>query len=377
MLKRFHVSLLLLLSSSIHATLSTKYLKPNKMVINVPVANLRSSPEAILSHVHLPTSDLTNPQQETQLLLGEQVLVQQLFTDSFGTKWLYVYTPQQDHFSFMLGWHQYRGWIQADQATSVHQFQPSNLVVKTILADVQDIDNNTIMTVSIGTRFTGVYQAEDNRWQVTLPTGAIAWIHDQDAYQINPKIEESEYELRQNIVNSAIKFVGSYYSWGGRSAQNDAWQISSVDCSGLINLAFLANGLAIPRMSNDQYLTAEKIKHGSDLQPGDLVLFDPVHKDRTPHHMTHVMMYIADNLLLEATFAGESKIRTISFQERIGKLPADTVSGDITQTTLIGTDVDDTEYFVYFCSYCSNQQTLQRLRDNAITPTWKPLELHT
>jgi len=372
MLYRLYMPLILLLSSALEARLSTRLLYPHKMVINVAVADLRSAPEAVLDHVKLPTSDLTNPQQETQLLLGEQVLAQEQFTDTFGKKWLYVYTLQQDHFSFMLGWHKYRGWIQADQATPVSQFSTCNLVVKNLHAPLFDHHKNTILTVSIGTRFMGIKDSVTNLWQVTLPDGKTAWIHDNDLYHVTPTIQETETTLRSNIVAAALMFFGTFYSWGGRSAQSDEWQISSVDCSALINLAFLANGLAIPRMSNDQYLTAHKIKHGVDLKPGDLVLFDPVHKDRNPHHMTHVMMYIADDLLLEATFAGESKIRTISFQERIGKRPEDTCSGDITQTILIGNTIDDTEYFVYFCSYCNSPQTVQRLRDNAIEPTWTP-----
>lgn len=357
------------------STLSTRYVANSSMIINKPVVDLRSSPEAPLSHVQLPTSDLTNPQQETQLLLGEHVLVQQEFIDAFGTKWLYVYVPQQDHFSFMLGWHQYRGWIQADAATPVPSFQPATIVAKTLLTPIHDIGGQTVMTVSIGTRFNGTYDADRNEWRVVLPTNQIGYIADADIYSMAPHIQESCLELRSAIVATALKFKDSWYSWGGRSAQSDQWQISSVDCSALINLSFLANGLAIPRMSNDQYLTASKIVNGSDLQPGDLVLFDPVHKDRNPHHMTHVMMYVADNLLLEATFAQEHKVRLVSFEERIGKLPADTISGDITQTTMTGIDVDDTEYFVYFCSYLGSMNTLQKLRDNAVLPTWKPLQL--
>lgn len=373
MLYRLYISLFLLTALSLDARVCTRFPLPSNMVISVPVADLRSAPEAVLSHVKLPTSDLTNPLQETQLLLGEQVVAGQEFVDAFGKKWLYVYAQQQDHFSFMLGWHKYRGWIQADQATIVDHIPTYNLVVKKLLVPVLNQQQQVIMTVSIGTRFMGTQH--NDLWQVILPSGESAWINDNDVYAISSTIEESEDILRQSIVTTALQFQGSWYSWGGRSAENNEIPISSVDCSGLIGLAFLAHGLQIPRMSNDQYLSSHKIKFGTDLKPGDLVLFDPVHKDRTPHHMTHVMMYIGENQLLEATFADESKIRTISFYERIGKLEQDTMSGDITDTIKVNNDIDDTEYFVYFCSYLTNPKTLQRLRDNARQQTWDPQQL--
>lgn len=68
------------------------------------------------------------------------------------------------------------------------------------------------------------------------------------------------------------------YLWGGATAPN-------YDCSGLVQSAFWAAGIQLPRDSYQQEDFTERVSQ-DDLQPGDLVFFG------TPERTTHVAIYL-------------------------------------------------------------------------------------
>jgi cell wall-associated NlpC family hydrolase len=138
--------------------------------------------------------------------------------------------------------------------------------------------------------------------------------------------------------------------------------ISSVDCSAMINLSYIAHGLQIPRMSREQFLDCEEIMHGKDLQPGDLIFFASIYKH--PFRIDHVMLYTGNEQLIEATFSGEHKVRMISFKDRVGQDLADVTSGDII-------DSDGDLYHIYFGTFFKK---LQELRDNALRYSYGEFE---
>jgi len=105
-------------------------------------------------------------------------------------------------------------------------------------------------------------------------------------------------------VETTHKMLGWYYLWGGRSSFSpDLWnsqtQITGVDCSGLVTLAYKTAGLVLPRDSGPLFATSTNVTHPSRLRAGDLFFFADV------NHLTkihHVMMYIGDNHLAESNF---------------------------------------------------------------------------
>lgn len=335
---------------------------PQKRIVCIPVADLRFEPESISSKVQLPSSDLTNPLQITQLLLGEYLIAYEESIDNNNESWLKVYAIQQEKFVGPSGWIGYPGWIKKNQTIEVESFPSYNIVVHSMLADIMDINGNIIETVSIGTRFQGA-KINDSAWQVSLPNGTIGYISNNNIYEIAPILQESIDDLRQSIINTSKEFLGFWYSWGGRSAQSSLFgNISSVDCSALINLSFLAHGLQLPRMSKEQFLTSHQIYSGADLQPGDLIFYASVFKNRNyknPLLIDHIMMYLGDNQLIEATFADEHQIRITACDTRIGKPCHEIRSGDIIK-------YDEEEYFVYFATFFNNQDSLQKLRNNCL-----------
>jgi len=329
---------------------------PQQMLVSVPVADLRFEPIAADSNLTLPTSEETNTLQITQLLLGEHLIAQQEYVDQDGVTWIQVSALQQQRFLVPVGWHGYQGWMLKQQAINVDTFPAHNLVVLTQLASITDTNARKLCTVSIGTRLQGAQHSND-MWEIILPDGTTAWISDRDVYWIDPILSESMDSVRQNVINTAKTFMGNLYSWGGRSAQNPEIALSSVDCSALLSLSFLTQGLQMPRMSREQFLEAQEIQHGSQLQPGDFVFFASIKKH--PFQIDHVMMFIGNGMLLEMTIAGKRIARMIPFQERIGISHEQMQSGDIIE------EIDD-QYNVYFGTFFTTHQDLQLLRDHAL-----------
>lgn len=346
----------IVLICTITLQLYAEAINSKQMVVNVAVANLRYQPQAHDPQATLPTSDRTNPLQITQLLLGEHVVAHEQFEDENHKIWYYVNTPQQQFFYEPIGWHGYPGWIQAQNVIDVEHFLPHNMVVSKKLADIFDQHGQNIMTVSIGTRLCAVHK-EDQQYCFILPDQKVAYIACDDVYTIDPVAQESEQQLRANIIQTALKFLGDWYSWGGRSAQNNDFEISSVDCSALVHLSFLAHGLQIPRMSHEQFLRSEKILNCADLQPCDFIYFVSITKHSA--RMDHVMIYLGDDQILESTFADDHKIRITSFQQRMGKSCETIQSGDIIVW-------NDEEFYVYFGSLLSSKEFIQNLRNDAL-----------
>lgn len=359
--KIFKISFLGIIGISIlPITIHTKY--PQKRIVSVPVADLRFEPQEISQDVQLPTSDLNNPLQITQLLLGEYLVAHEEYTDKDNCIWLKAHAMQQEKFVGPCGWLGYPGWIKADQTVKVNAYPAYNIVVHSMLANLTDIDGNILQTVSIGTRFQGV-QVSETLWQVILPHATTAYVKHKDIYEIVPMLQESVDHLRASIIAKAKEFIGFWYSWGGRSAQSKLFgNISSVDCSALINLSFLAHGLQLPRMSKEQFLTSSEIKSGADLLPGDLIFYASVFKNpnhKNPLLIDHIMMYLGDNQLIEATFADDHTTRITACDQRVGKPCREIQSGDIVKD-------DGEEYFVYFGTFFNSIKNLQKLRDEAL-----------
>jgi cell wall-associated NlpC family hydrolase len=78
----------------------------------------------------------------------------------------------------------------------------------------------------------------------------------------------------------ALAEVGTPYVWGGETPG------VGFDCSGLVQAAYAAAGVTLPRVAQDQYDATAKLRPNDPLEPGDLVFFGG-----GPTDITHVGIY--------------------------------------------------------------------------------------
>lgn len=83
--------------------------------------------------------------------------------------------------------------------------------------------------------------------------------------ELDWSLMNEEQDQRQQIVNTALQYLGVPYSWGGVSP-------SGFDSSGFIWYVFQENGIQLPRVSSDMYQAGMWIAK-DQLLPGDLVFF--------------------------------------------------------------------------------------------------------
>ena len=98
-------------------------------------------------------------------------------------------------------------------------------------------------------------------------------------------------------VQWALAQIGTPYVWGGESPG------VGFDCSGLVQAAFRAAGVALPRVAQDQYDATPKLVPGTPLAPGDLVFFGS-----GPRGVDHVGLFVGivggRDVMVDAPYSG-------------------------------------------------------------------------
>ena len=124
---------------------------------------------------------------------------------------------------------------------------------------------------------------------------------------ISPQLEASFAYLRDSLVQTAQRYIGIPYKWGGESARE------GFDCSGLTMTVYRVNGLNLPRTSRQQWQAGRPISTGQ-LQKGDLVFFATSGGKR----VSHVGIYAGNNKFIHAPSHGKT-IRTASLSSKYYK----------------------------------------------------------
>lgn len=102
-------------------------------------------------------------------------------------------------------------------------------------------------------------------------------------------------DLRNELVKTALRYLGIPYRWGGVTDQD------GFDCSGLTMVCYRLNGLNLPRISQHQYSAGRAIAK-KELRLGDLVFF----ATRKKGVVSHVGLYIGENRFVHAPRTGEN-----------------------------------------------------------------------
>jgi cell wall-associated NlpC family hydrolase len=90
----------------------------------------------------------------------------------------------------------------------------------------------------------------------------------------------------------ALEQRGVPYVWGGESR-------AGYDCSGLVQAAYRAAGMSLPRTAQEQYDAGPRLSADAQLQPGDLVFFG-----QSPSAVEHVGIVVAPGEMVDAPHTG-------------------------------------------------------------------------
>lgn len=124
-------------------------------------------------------------------------------------------------------------------------------------------------------------------------------------------------ETMEAIIAEAEKLLGVPYLWGGMSAKG-------VDCSGLVRISCIMNGILLPRnasqqircgdrvpmpvnpqfwddRSDTQAFKKEMLARVQNLQRGDLVFFGTPATEEKPMRVTHVGIYLGNNKIIHSS----------------------------------------------------------------------------
>jgi cell wall-associated NlpC family hydrolase len=87
----------------------------------------------------------------------------------------------------------------------------------------------------------------------------------------------------------------------------------SFDCSGLVQAAYRAIGVALPRSSEEQYAAGPRLPANTPLRPGDLVGFG------SQRDVSHIGIYIGSGLMINAPHTGASiRIESFHWNDYVG-----------------------------------------------------------
>jgi cell wall-associated NlpC family hydrolase len=96
----------------------------------------------------------------------------------------------------------------------------------------------------------------------------------------------------QTAVAYALAQLGTPYRWGGEGADG-------FDCSGLVQAAYAAAGIQLPRVAQQQYDAGPPLPAGAPIEPGDLIFFGT-----DTAHITHVGMVVSPGEMVDAPHSG-------------------------------------------------------------------------
>jgi cell wall-associated NlpC family hydrolase len=146
---------------------------------------------------------------------------------------------------------------------------------------------------SIDKRLKGVLDAQERQAEANRRAAFSAWFRTLDGRAQASWMHSGR--AAAVAVAFAMRQLGKPYQWG--SAGPDSY-----DCSGLTSAAYRAAGIAIPRVSVDQFNAGPHVAV-ADLLPGDLVFY--ADNPAAPATIHHVGMYIGKGLMVHAPHTGD------------------------------------------------------------------------
>lgn len=237
-------------------------------IISLSVANIRSMP----GH---------SQELVSQALLGTPVKV--IKTKGY---WSLIQTPDN-----YLGWLDGTALFEMTKKEFNHWQKGKKIVYTNHAGFVWDNKkrDKSISDITAGS-FLNLVDEEKEGFTVVFPDGREGFVKKDEAMHFEAWMNQHDYTSK-SILNTAFKFLGHPYLWGGTSTKG-------VDCSGFTKTVYFLNGMVLQRDASQQELYGEEVSTENNfeqLKPGDLLFFGRAKTDSTTKRITHVGIY-AGNL---------------------------------------------------------------------------------
>lgn len=203
--------------------------------------------------------------------------------------------------------------IVTDKYSTVYSYpsEDSLQVSDVVIGDVL-IDKGTVAHEAAGTgKHNGHGYGKNGHgggagWRaVAIADGREGYIR-ANAVEVLDKWLDKAQPTEKNIVETAKKFTGMPYVWGGTS-------VKGIDCSGLAKTAYLLNGYVLRRDASQQCKTGDSIDVSkfvngertiealSELRPGDLIFFGRKATAERKERVTHVGIYMGNGMMIHSS----------------------------------------------------------------------------
>ncbi len=172
-----------------------------------------------------------------------------------------------DKWYFIKQWDGYEGWMYYFYGVeSKTKYKPA-LILQDMFGTVLSPEKDKIINhLMFGSQV--VTEENNDGYRITLPDG-------RKGFSYNNFGENRKQANREEIVKTAQRFLGTPYVFGGKTPYG-------IDCSGLVQTVFKANGIELPRDAYQQadFFTNYKIDQ-ENIQVGDLLFFSE--NDKVTH----------------------------------------------------------------------------------------------
>ncbi|MHB1459636.1 MAG: C40 family peptidase [Armatimonadota bacterium] len=229
-----------------------------------------------------------HPEPSTDLKLSTQGIIgQTVEIIREEGEWLYVKT-----------WDSYNAWCLKRWVTFDTPAQEDQISIGALITDALSgpSDEADVITKLVITSIVDYVRSSERFAEVILPDGMTAWVR-QDALGID-NMHASEYspdEVRTNIIQTASRFIGTPYLWGGSTP-------FGIDCSGFTQLVYRLNGFNLPRDSGLQAVDPQsQTVDLHDIIAGDMLFFAGG-EDRSA--VTHVGIYCGGDAFIHSAGRG-------------------------------------------------------------------------
>ncbi len=197
--------------------------------------------------------------------------------------------------------------LPADMAQDLlAQFQRRHLGAGTLLTAWQQGQQLTRLGLAVNQYYWTLlyYFSKQPAYSTDDLRAFIDWSRTEDFLSAITRGREGRFRVSQRhhqMWDEMRRFWGAPYQWGGETP-------SGTDCSGFTQKTFQRAGIALPRVSRDQFKRGIPLRV-EDLAPGDLVFFDP----KRTGTISHVGIYLGQN-----RFAHSATSNGVAYSELVG-----------------------------------------------------------